>query len=110
MSCSEITGARSHMSDLFFNVSFVGYDGLLDETSTNIVISGQMMNEVIMKTPQSKPKILYDNTIFYKENIKATILSQDSAFDGAMKGNVADMGNDDLNADDSETRVVFIHM
>jgi hypothetical protein len=49
----------------FFKVSFLGKNGLEDPSFTNIVITGNAMNQVVTHVPKrikSKPKYLYDLT------------------------------------------------
>jgi hypothetical protein len=50
---------------LFFKVSFLVKNGLKDPSFTNIVITGNVMNQVVTHVPKgvkSKPKYLYDWT------------------------------------------------
>ena len=57
----ELSQQKRSMNNLYFKVTFINENGLIDRTSENWMLSGDLMSRVI-STIGRKKKFLYDCT------------------------------------------------
>ena len=62
---TQVGSMRWSLNSLYFDISFVGNDGLVDSSAAGVLVTGIVMSSFITKKgkgPKSKPRYVYDCT------------------------------------------------